>query len=120
MAIQPLLIQRPAVSLIGGKELPKASGEGVRAPDISNAFYQLSAVLQQQSNQNQAIDDAQKGKLDAEKYSTSGVTKDPLGQYGKAVTPFGSPEYVANFTNTLEQNTLSDLQRSANTELGLI
>jgi hypothetical protein len=120
MALQPLQIQRPAVSLIGGKELPKASGEGVRAPDISNAFNQLSATLQQQSNQNAAIDDAQRAKLDAEKYSSEAVSKDPLGQYGKVVTPYGTPEYVAHFTNTLEQNAISDLQRSANTELGLI
>ena len=120
MALQPLLVARPAVSLIGGSELPKASGAGVPVPDLSNVFSQLANKLMAQANQNQAIDDEIAAKADVEAWRGTQNGKDPLGAYTRVPPINGTPVYRANAINSLEQNAISDIAGVHNTAAGEI
>lgn len=120
MAQQPLIVQRPSVSLIGGQELQKASGAGVPVPDLGNAFSELSAALLQRDRANRAIDDEVAAKADVEAWRGTVTGKDPLGAVRRIPPINGSPAYRAAALNALEQNTISTIARDHETAAGLI
>jgi hypothetical protein len=117
MAIQPLIVQRPSVSLIGGKELPKASGEGIRVPDISDSFSQLAARLEQKAKANNEIID----KVEGQRLAEAQWTGKDGDAFRRLTVPDASREKQAAFVNTMEENAISDLALRANaqfTEIG--
>lgn len=118
MAIAPLSVQRPTVSLIGGQQLAKASGEGVRAPDISNSFAQFAATLQSQAERNRTIDDQIAGPAAMETFMNEHPGKGPDGLYTVMPHIEGSAPFRLSALDTLERNTMSKLQASANTKFG--
>ena len=120
MALAPLVVQTPRVSLIGGKELPKATGEGVRAPDLSSAFNQLTNELSRQDEINRSETDKVAGQVEMEQFINANIGKDPLGFYKRMPKIEGSPYYVAAATNTLEQNFKATLLGDSGARLGAI
>jgi len=116
MALQPLQIQTPRTSLIGGQQLPKASGEGVRSPDISNSFSAFTnALLAKQAKgdadaeANKRIDDKLQGVVDVNAWRDAEVAKNPDGTFSRAPVVQGSPEYRASVHNALQDQALSDI-----------
>jgi hypothetical protein len=120
MAQQPLIVQRPTVSLIGGQELQKASGAGVPVPDLSNAFSQLANVLRAKQEEGDRLDETLQGEADIEAWRGRTTGKSPLDRYTNPPTINGSPVYRAAATNALEQNAISDIRSIYATQAGTI
>ena len=115
MALAPLQIQRPQVSLIGGKELPKASGAAANAPNLSG-LSRLATELTGKQDRNKALADALAGKADA-----GTVARNPDGSYVEPSVDFNrSPEYNAASINTRVENIRSDIRTRTTERFGEI
>lgn len=118
-----LIIQQPRVSLIGGSELPKASGAGVPVPDFSRPFDRLAADLQAKSEQNRRLVSDMEGTTFAEAEFTDKTQggKDASGYYRELPPlPNGDPYFQAAYLRTRAENIRSQLNRDISGSLSRI
>ena len=113
MAVASLIVQRPTQSLIGGKELPKASGAGVPVPDVGRPFEKLALDLQQKDQENRAITSRIEGETYAEQERQAGVNAGlgPDGLYTQLKPiPRGDRYFQAAYFERRAQNAASDIR----------
>lgn len=118
MARSPLIIQQPQASLIGGNQLPQASGAGVPTPDLSG-IIRFSRALAEKDDRNKKLEDGLRGQADAGTF----IGKDANGAYIELPTTVNdreSPEYNAAYINTREQQYRHTIQSDVTTRMNQI
>src|SRR6188768_723033 len=115
MAIAPLIVQTPRVSLIGGKELPKASIADVRVPDITRPFEMLAADMKAKADENQALTSKIEGtrywEQERDAARQAGIGADGLYKQLKPV-PMGDRYFQASYFEARAQSAASELNNT--------
>jgi hypothetical protein len=116
MAIGPLAIRAPQVSLIGGQQLAKASGEGVPVPRIEGAFDSMLNVFEQKNKENDNLSQKIRAQQDEEAYT--GAT--PADAYTPLPQRTGNPVYDAARLDSRVSNSAARIEQNVNAQMASI